>query len=64
MRDKSHDEQVERWAKFVKENPDKWKSKLKLFLDSQVMIARRFYKKLGKTKKGRKVIEKLKKENL
>ena len=25
MRDKSHEEQIERWAKFVRENPNEWK---------------------------------------
>lgn len=47
MRDKTHDEQIVRWAKFVRDNPDKWKSKLKPFLDSQIYMARRFYKKLA-----------------
>ena len=27
MRGKSHAEQIERWAKYVRENPDKWKNK-------------------------------------
>ena len=46
MRDKTHMEQVERWALFVKNNPDKWKSKIKDFLDAQIIMSRRFYKKL------------------
>ncbi len=52
MRDKTHDEQVVRWANYVKNNPD-WKIKLKPFLDSQVLIARRVYKKLSQTEEGR-----------
>ena len=42
--DISHDEELVRWAKFVRENPDKWKTKLKPFLDAQIIIARRFRK--------------------
>jgi len=41
-RDKSHDEELVRWANYVKENPEKWKAKLKAFLDAQIIIARRF----------------------
>lgn len=59
QRDKSHAEQIERWARYVKENPD-WKKKLKPFLDGQIIIARRAYKILSKTKEGREKILKLK----
>jgi len=59
MRDKSHSEQIERWARYVRENPDKWKSKLKPFLDSQIIISQRFYKNLSKTEEGKKKIIKL-----
>lgn len=58
MRDKSHEEQVERWARFVKENPDKWKIKLKEFLDAQIIMARKFYKNLEE-KKGKEFVENL-----
>lgn len=58
-RDKSHAEQIERWASYVKNNSD-WKTKLKPFLDGQIIMARRVYKKLSKTEEGRKKIEKLK----
>ena len=53
IRDKSHDEQIERWAKFVRENPSEWKKHLKPFLDSQIIMANRFYKKLSETEEGR-----------
>lgn len=43
-RDKSHEEELVRWAEYVRENPDKWKEKLKPFLDSQIIIAKRFRK--------------------
>ncbi len=60
MRDKSHKEQIERWAKYVKENPDKWKSKLKPFLDAQIIISRRFFKKLSETSEGRIKLKRIK----
>jgi hypothetical protein len=56
-RDKTHEEQIERWARFVKENPDKWKLKFKEFIDSQILISRRFYKKLAETPEGREKIK-------
>lgn len=57
MRDKTHKEQIERWAKYVKTNPSKWKKELKPFLDAQIIMARRFYSKLAETRDGRKKIE-------
>lgn len=60
-RDKSHLEQIERWAEYVRENPNKWKPKFKEFIDSQLIMARRFYKKLGETKEGREKIRLLRK---
>jgi hypothetical protein len=59
MRDKTHEDQIVRWAKYVRENPGKWKFKFKQFIDAQIIMSRRFYKKLGETKEGRKKIEKL-----
>ena len=52
MRDKTHDEQIERWAEYVRTHDD-WKIKLKPFLDSQIIMARRFFENLGKTEEGR-----------
>jgi hypothetical protein len=57
-RDKSHSEQIERWAKYVLENPN-WKEKLKPFLDGQIIMARRAHKKLGETEEGRIKLNKL-----
>ena len=57
MRNKTHNEQIERWAKYVKDNPSWWKEKLKPFLDAQIIMSRRFYSKLAETKEGRKKIE-------
>ena len=56
MRDKTHIEQVERWANYVKNNPD-WKKKLKPFLDAQIIMSRRVYKKLAETEEGREKIK-------
>lgn len=58
-RDKSHYEQIERWAKFVRENPDNWKKEFNQFIDSQYALANRFYKHLLKTKKGREKLKEL-----
>ncbi|MBI2672566.1 hypothetical protein HYX16_06550 [Candidatus Woesearchaeota archaeon] len=59
MRDKSHIEQVERWARYVKDNPDKWKSKVKPLIDSQILMSRRFFENLAKIDGGKQKIEKL-----
>lgn len=61
MRDQTHTDQVERWARYVKENPLKWKSKVKPFIDSQIIISRRFYRNLAKTSNGKEKIKKLRK---
>lgn len=57
-----HSEQIERWANYVKSNGD-WKMKLKPFLDAQIIMARRFYGKLGQTEEGRKKIIELRRLN-
>lgn len=60
MRDKSHDEQVKRWAEFVRDNPASvWKPEVKKIVDSQIIMANRFYARLAKTKKGREKIREL-----
>jgi hypothetical protein len=50
MRDESHIEQVDRWAEYVKSNPREWKNQLRPFIDSQLLIANRFYSKLPEDK--------------
>ncbi len=47
-----HLEQVERWAKFVKNNPDKWKAIHTKFINAQFDKHRRFVKKLLMKKSG------------
>jgi len=56
VRDKSHMEQVERWANFIRANPEKWKKQHKEFIDAQIIMSRRFYDRLSKTKDGKKKI--------
>ncbi len=45
MRDKTHNEQIERWAREVKRNPN-WKKELKPFLDAQIINSIKSYKKI------------------
>ena len=59
MRDKTHLEQIERWAEYVRTNPD-WKKKHTEFIDAQFEMSNRFYKKLAETPEGREKIKKLK----
>lgn len=61
--DKTHSEQVERWAEFCRDNPDKFRIHLKKFLDSQIIMARNFYKRLAEKEDGKEIIEKLRKQN-
>ena len=50
MRDKSHAEQIERWARYFKENPMNARRKLNFFIDAQIKKAREFYIRLEKVK--------------
>jgi hypothetical protein len=60
MRDATHLEQVERWARFVRDNPREiWKAELKDFLDAQIVMAVRFRRKLGESEGGREILERL-----
>lgn len=45
-------DEIERWAKYVRTHIN-WKSNLKPFLDAQIIMARRFYRKLIETEGGR-----------
>ncbi len=65
MRDKTHMEQVVRWARFVKNNDiSVWKQQVKPLIDSQIIMANRFYSNLIKTKEGKLKAEKLLKRKL
>lgn len=62
MRDKTHAEQVDRWALFVKNHPrSEWIKHVKPLIDSQISMADRFYRKLEKQEGGVEKIRKLKK---
>lgn len=56
LRDKSHVEQIERWAEFVRDNAG-WKKQFKEFSDAQIIIARRVFEKLAQTEEGRRKIK-------
>jgi len=59
-----HQEQIERWANYVREHPKEWKQKLKPFLDAQIIMARRFYAKLSQTEEGLEKIKLIKQDKL
>lgn len=60
MRDKSHIQQVERWADFIKDKPqDEWRQKLNEFIDAQFEMAERFRENLEKTEEGRETLKRV-----
>ena len=60
IRDATHTEQVERWANFVKTHPRSvWIKQVGPFVDSQIIMANRFYDRLAKTENGMEKIRKL-----
>ena len=61
MRDGSHDEQIVRWATFIKEKPDKWREQHAAFLNSMIIGANGFYDRLRKMPNGEKIIGELRK---
>ena len=59
-RDRTHVEQVERWANFVKTHPRSvWIKQVGPLVDSQIIMANRFYDRLSKTEGGLEKIRKL-----
>ena len=50
----THLDQVERWAEFVRNNPNKWKKIHVEFINSLFLNQQRVYKELSKTKEGKK----------
>lgn len=54
-----HNNFIERWAKFMKENPDKWKKIHTEFIDAQFEKANSVIKELSKTKEGKEKIIKI-----
>ena len=59
QRDPTHSQQIQRWARFVRENPDGWKGKFNEFIDAQFEIARRFYDYLLESEVGRKKLREM-----
>ncbi len=58
MRDKTHKDQIERWAKHVKNTPN-WKKELKPFLDAQIINAIKKYKKILELPQGEDKLRKI-----
>lgn len=59
VRDPSHNDQVERWARFVKNNPrEVWIAELKPFIDGQIEKANRFYDRIA-GERGSDTVERL-----
>ena len=54
-----HNDFIDRWAKFMKENPDKWKEIHTEFIDAQFEKANHVIKELSKTKQGKEKIIKI-----
>jgi len=61
FRDKTHMEQVERWAHFVKAHPRAvWKKQVGPLIDAQIIMAEKFYARLAKQQGGEEKIKQLK----
>lgn len=56
---KTHDESIERWVKYMKDNPDKWRAIHNEFINAQYQKHAEFLKRLKKTKGGKEKIIKL-----
>jgi len=62
MRDRTHTEHIERWAKFVKEHPRSiWIREVGPLIDAQIIMANSFYERLAKFEGGIEKIKKLRK---
>ncbi|MEK6940855.1 MAG: hypothetical protein AABW49_03070 [Nanoarchaeota archaeon] len=60
MRDHSHADQIKRWADYVRTHPQEdWIKHLKPLIDSQIIMANRFYKELAITTEGKEKVKKL-----
>lgn len=55
----SHRDQVERWARFVKEHPAAWKKFHTLFINALFQSHRNFLQRLRATPEGEEKIRKL-----
>ncbi len=59
MRDKTHDDFIERWVKFMKENPVRWRRIHAQFINAQFDNAHKFWERLLKTKNGKEKLIKI-----
>ncbi len=60
MRDKSHVDHIEKWARYVREHPrSEWIKEVKPLVDGQIIMANRFYERLAKEKGGKEKIAKI-----
>lgn len=58
MRDKTHTEFVDRWAEFIRNNPDKWRKIHTDFINAQILMNKQFLERLKKTPNGKdKIVE-------
>lgn len=55
----SHNDQIVRWAEFVKNNPDKWKPIHTKFINAQFQKANSFLQRLLKQPNGKEKVIKL-----
>ena len=55
----SHLEQIERWAKFVRDNPNSWQKSHSDFIDAIFENHEKFLQEMIKTPKGREKLVKL-----
>ncbi len=53
MRDKTHLEQIRKWASYIKKSDGKWKKEFNEFINSQIIMAEKALKRLtpGKRRK-------------
>jgi len=65
MRDKTHNDFIEKWADFVRTHDREiWKREQNRFIDAQIMMARAFFARMCLNKEGREIIQRLKEEKL
>jgi|APSaa5957512622_1039677.scaffolds.fasta_scaffold52614_2 hypothetical protein len=59
MRNNTHNDQIERWGRFVRDNPNSWKKEHSEFIDSQILKSQEFFNRLLSSRGGREKIRKL-----
>ena len=60
MKVKTRSDFVDFWANYVRNNPiEVWKPQVRELIDSQIIMANRFYERLARTRGGKKKIEML-----